>query len=139
MPLIEECTQTLPFNKLLFTIWKISSELQSDELTLTSSEKDKDSRVKTADGTKAHKRTELVEKYQMLCRDVYTVLPLYWAYLQHCRYAITVLIMCVCLYVCVSVSVCMCLCACTHVCVSVCTMFVSVSYNRYTFTYETCM
>jgi len=99
LPLIGECTQALPFKKLLFTIWKISSELQSDELTLTSSEKDKDSRVKTADGTKAHKRTELVEKYQMLCRDVYTVLPLYWAYLQHHRYALTALIVyvCVCL------------------------------------------
>ncbi|XP_065916546.1 ryanodine receptor 2-like isoform X2 [Dysidea avara] len=83
LPLIEECTQTLPFNTLLLIIWKISSELQNEELVLASAEKDKDSRVKTAEGTKAQKRSELVEKYQMLCRDVYTVLPLYWAYLKH--------------------------------------------------------
>jgi len=85
LPLIGECTEALPFNQLLLNIWRISSELQSKELVLASAEKDKDSRLKTADGTYAQKRTKLVEKCQMLCRDVYTVLPLYWAYLQHHR------------------------------------------------------
>ena len=87
MPLIGECSQTLPFNKLLVVIWRVSSKLQDEEASLVSAEKDKDSRARLAEGSQTlrMKRTELVEKYQMLCRDVYTVLPLYWAYLQHHR------------------------------------------------------
>lgn len=64
---------------------EMSSELYSNEVDLVSEEKNKDSKSIAAKITQILRlrRTSLVEKYNILCRNVYAILPLYLSYLDH--------------------------------------------------------
>ena len=85
LPLIVECSLTSVFYSILKILRDMSSELCSSEVDLASEEKNKDSKSKTAKITQALRlrRTNLVEKFDMLCRNVYAILPLYLSYLDH--------------------------------------------------------
>ena len=80
-----ECSLTSVFYDILKILGHKSSELYSSEVDLVSEEKNKDSKSKTAQTTLLlrSRRTKLVEKYHMLCRNLYAVLPLYHSYLEH--------------------------------------------------------
>ena len=85
LPLIVECSLTSVFYSILKILRDMSSELCSSEVDLASEEKNKDSKSKTAKITQALRlrRTNLVDKFDMLCRNVYAILPLYLSYLDH--------------------------------------------------------
>ena len=85
LPLVVECSLTSVFYNILKILGHKSSELYSNEVDLVSEEKNKDSKSKMAQTTQLlrSRRTKLVEKYNTLCRNLYTVLPLYLSYLEH--------------------------------------------------------
>ena len=80
-----ECSLTSEFYNILKILGHKSSELYGNEVDLVSEEKNKDSKSKTAQTTLSlrSKRTKLVAKYNMLCRNLYAILPLYLSYLEH--------------------------------------------------------
>ena len=80
-----ECSLTSVFYDILKILGHTSSELYGNEVDLVSEEKNKDSKSKTAQTTQLlrSRRTKLVEKYNMLCRNIYAVFPLYLSYLEH--------------------------------------------------------
>lgn len=80
-----ECPLISVFYNILNTLRVMSSELYNSEVDLVSEEKNKDAKSKTAVTTQSLRlrRTHLVEKYCMLCRNVYAILPLYLSYLAH--------------------------------------------------------
>lgn len=80
-----ECSLITVFYDILKVLRVMSSEFYSNEVDLVSEEKNKDAKSKTAKSTQSlrEKRTSLVEKYQMLCRNIYAILPLYLCYLDH--------------------------------------------------------
>ena len=85
LPLVVECELTSVFYDVLKILRHMSSELYSNEVDLVSEEKNKDSKSKTTITTVLlrSRRTKLTEKYQMLCRNIYAILPLYLSYLDH--------------------------------------------------------
>ena len=85
LPLVVECSLTSVFYDILKILRDMSSELCSNEVDLVSEEKNKGSKSIATKTTQALRlrRTNLVEKYDTLCRNIYAFLPLYLSYLDY--------------------------------------------------------
>ena len=82
LPLVVECSLTSLFYDILKILRDMSSQLCSNEIDLASEEKNKSKATKITQALRL-RRTNLVEKYETLCRNVYAILPLYLSYLDH--------------------------------------------------------
>ena len=82
LPLVVECSLTSMFYDILKTLRDMSSELCGNEVDLASEEKNKSKATKITQALRL-RRTNLVEKYDTLCRNIYAILPLYLSYLDH--------------------------------------------------------